>query len=243
MKKFFAMLLVLALTLSMAACSAEEATEKTELDPTTESTEITTTEAPTEEEPTEEPSTEGGIGFSGALGKTEGTVYENDMLGIGCELSSDWYLYNEAELATLIGLTADRINDEDISKIIEASGTAFLFYAMNNADSSTINIVLENTAAYGGALTEEDYIQAAMPALNNALPAAGFENLTVTSGTTQFAGEEHACIYVEAELAGMKVYEILVPIVLDGSVASVTICTFNENTCADLIATFYALAK
>ena len=242
MKKFLAILLALTIMLSMVACGAEEAAEKVELESTTEPTELKTEESTTEV-PTEEDTAEAQIGFSGALGKTEGTVYENSMLGFGCNLSSDWYIYSEAELATLVGLTANTISDEDIREIIQNSGTAFLFYAMNNADSSTINIVLENTAAYGDALTEEDYIKAAMSALNNALPAAGFENLSITSGTTQFASEESPCIFVEAEITGMKVYEILIPIVLDGSVASVTICTFNENTCEDLIASFYILAK
>ena len=269
MKKLLALFLVLTLVLSLAACGAEQDEDKKnesvseeptgaqdiapseddeEIQPSaeTESTEVTeeSTEEPTEEvteEATEEATSDGGI-LSGILGKNEGNRYENSFLGIGCELDADWTVYDEEQIAELIGLTADMMDDESISELIENSGVAYLFMAVT-AEGDSVNIILENSGTYGVSASVDSYISASMETLDDALAAAGYDTIHCSTEKVDFAGEERTAIVIEAELYGMKLYEMLVPLVYEDCVAVVTIATLNENNCEALLAEFYALAQ
>ncbi|MEN6470080.1 MAG: hypothetical protein ABFC62_01300 [Clostridiaceae bacterium] len=50
------------------------------------------------------------------MGSANGGVYTNDFLKIGCKLDENWTFYGDDQLAQLSGITADAIQDKDISK-------------------------------------------------------------------------------------------------------------------------------
>lgn len=270
MKRILALSLILALLVSVTACGSSEPTEAT-TEPTTETTtaaptETTTaaptetTEAPTEpttEAPTEtttaaptettETPTEGEdtpeLSVEGVLGTQDGYRYENSSLGISCDLDENWYIFSEAELAALVGLTADAINDEAISNLLENSGAAYLFYAQQLDPSSTksINIVLENTGLMGMLLTEDSYIDLSMTNLKAALEASGITELVIEKAKVQFAGEEHSSISITGKIGDQAIYEQVIPLVFKDRVACITIATFGTDARADVIATFSPL--
>lgn len=269
MKKLLALSLILALLVSVTACGDSEPTEAT-TEPTTETTtaaptETTTaaptetTEAPTEtttaaptettEAPTEttETPTEGEdapeLSVEGVLGTQNGYRYENSSLGISCDLDENWYIFSEAELATLVGLTADTINDEAISNLLENSGAAYLFYAQQIDPSSTknINIVLENTGLMGMLLTEDSYIDLSMTNLKTALEASGITELVIEKVKVQFAGEEHSSISISGKIGDQALYEQVIPLVFKDRVACITIATFGTDGRADVMASFSPL--
>lgn len=247
MKKLFAVLLAVVMLLSLVACGQdenEETTASTTTEATTEEPTETTTEEPTETEPTETEPTETESTAIEAentmLGAVDGAVYENSYLGIGCDLGANWYIYNETELAAVAGITEDMLSDEGILNSLETSGVAFLFYAMQNDGMATVNINMEKTVL-AGLLTADTYIDASLETVETALTSAGMENLVVEKGSISFAGEERPCIVIEGVASGIGIYEIVVPIVYDSYVACITAATYNSNSCADVLAGFYAL--
>lgn len=241
MRKFLILFLLLSMLLTLVACGETTTTTTTASEAeVTELTEVISTEEaadPTETAPAEE-----GENPTGVFGTINGNVYENEYLGLGCDLDDDWYIYKESELASLLGLTADALSDSNLSDLIEQSGTAFLFYAIKQ-DGTSANITIENKNMYSAFLTDETYVELVIPTLENALPAAGFENMTLTAGKIEFLGEEKPCVYIEAEISGTPIYEILVPIIKGDYIATATVCTLTANNCAEILSEFYLIAK
>ena len=62
------------------------------------------------------------------LGTINGGVYENSYLGVGISLDDSWSIYDEEQLAQLIGWTADQYDDEKYAEQIE---NADLFYDLD----------------------------------------------------------------------------------------------------------------
>ncbi len=178
--------------------------------------------------------------LEGIFGDHNGNAYQNTFLGIACELGSEWSVFDEAQIASLMGIATDLISDEEISKAVEQSASATVFMA-TRSDGSTIGITVENAATYGSGLTESTFVDAAVPILESALATAGYENLQISSMKVDFAGVERTAILIEAEFYGFHVYEMMVPMIYEGCIAAVTVATMNENQCLDLLEVFSAL--
>ncbi len=258
MQKFIALLLVLCLMLTMlVACGKEDVdpttetptestTEPTTEEPTTEepTTEEPTTEEPTTEEPTtEEPTTEEPTTEEiSLLGTLNGNVYENPVAGFGCSLDESWHIYNEAEMATIMGLATNMYNDESIKAAIENSGTAMVFYAMQNAGMPNININVEDMGAAASLVTIDQYVDAILITLEQSLGSAGLTNVTTEKVTVNFAGEEVPAIAVVAEMIGVQIHELLVPMIRDTYMFNTAICCATAEECLDTLSLFYPVA-
>ena len=114
MKRIFAILLVLLLVAAMTACVAPTPTTtpgKTEPGTTTTPTTVPpttvppTTAAPEKEEP--------------FIGETVNNVYTNGFLGITCQLDAQWTVFNKEQLAQLMGLTSDLMNNDAVENAME----------------------------------------------------------------------------------------------------------------------------
>lgn len=253
MKKILAILLVLSMLFCMVACGdAHEEDEKDEgaeqtfksddpadLSPESETEELTT-EASTEE--SAEDATESGGLLQGIVGNYNGNYYENEFLGISCELSSEWVVKSEEEIAQLFGMTRDLLDDSAISEMIETSGSACVYMA-SNANGESVNIILENTASYGFVLDAEAYIEAAWSTMESALISAGYENLKLEKVSVEFAGEKRFAIAIDADFYGVKIYEVIVPLVYDTCIAAITVATANNNNCDAILACFEAITN
>lgn len=110
------------------------------------------------------------ISFSNAeesitLGTVNGSVYENEYLGIGCRLDG-WYIYNIEDLAnhnsltTGVSLSAEELSSDLHSKIMEY-GTITLFGAIVPGSSATISITItynEGIEASANAYGMENFV-------------------------------------------------------------------------------------
>ena len=252
MKKLFVLFLVLSLIFSILAGCGKEAPEPTTeaptSEPTTESptteaptTEAPTTEAPTTEAPTtEEPTTED-TDEPGLLGNLNGNTYENPLAGFGCTLDDTWYIYNDAEMAAIMGITTNMFTDENIKSAIDASGTAMIFYAAQNMSMPNLNITVENLGAAASLFTADQYVDAVLQNMEPTLSSAGFTNITLEKITVTFAGEEIPAVTVAAEVAGMQVHELLIPVIRGDYIFNTTICSSTADECMAVLPHFYAV--
>ncbi len=251
MKNFFALLLILSLMLTMlVGCSKENTDPTTEApaDTTTEATtEEPTTEEPTTEEPTtEEPTTEEPTETAdeiGLLGTVSGNVYENLMAGFGCTLDDNWYIYNNAEMAALMGIATNMYTDENIKAAVEDSGTAMVFYAAKNMSMPNVNVTIENVGTAFSFMTIDQYVEALLLTLEQSLGSAGFTNITTEKVTVTFAGEEVPAVTVAAEVGGVQIHELLVPVIRDTYMFNTTICCATAEECLDVLSLFYAVGS
>ena len=217
MKKLIAILLVLLMLTAMTACVAPNPSTtpgKTEPGTTTTPTTVPpttvppTTAAPEKEEP--------------FIGETVNNVYTNGFLGITCQLDAQWTVFNKEQLAQLMGLTSDLMNNDAVENAME-NGT----------------VVMERLSLANGILMDEkSYINVSKSQLAPALESMGMENVTVETAKIRFAGEERYGLRIHGTIQGVDFDEALVCIKNGNYIASVTVGTVGENKTDDLLAMF-----
>lgn len=245
LKRIAALLLAVALLCGLAACGGEAQPEATEVETTAatepSTTEPETTEPETTEAPTEtEPETTENEALSGLdLGTVDGNTYTNETLGLRCELDANWYVYTEAELASLMGVVADTLSDTDIGDAVENNQGVTVFFAMDTATYGNLNIAVSKNSMYS--LSEENFIALMVPQMKPLLEQSGFENVTCTEAEFEFAGQNHTGIDITATVQGMTVYERQVYLTVDSCMYVVTVTAYEENGAQPMLDTFTAL--
>ena len=245
LKRMAALLLTVALLCGLAACGGETQPEATEVETTAatepSTTEPETTEPETTEAPTEtEPETTENEALSGLdLGTIDGNTYTNETLGLRCELDANWYVYTEAELASLMGVVADTLSDTDIGDAVENNQGVTVFFAMDTATYGNLNIAVSKNSMYS--LSEENFVALMVPQMKPLLEQSGFENVTCTEAEFEFAGQTHTGIDITATVQGMTVYERQVYLMADSCMYVVTATAYEENGAQPMLDTFTAL--
>lgn len=233
LKKWLALVLVLAMLSALVACGGEA-----EKNPTTEPT----TEAPTTVEPTDE--TPVSEAKKVVRGENNGNTYTNSALDYTVTLGSEWTVADEAGLAELAGVTAGAINNETAQEMIENGQTVFDFYASKDDGLSTINVTLtKNSEDYLASLDEETLLSMTMSQNQSILEASGFENLNMEIVPITFAGEDHKCIALTATYSGLPIYEYMLMFATEPCIYTVTACSFNEDVAADYLAFFTKIGE
>ena len=245
LKRMAALLLTVALLCGLAACGGETQPEATEVETTAatepSTTEPETTEPETTEAPTEtEPETTENEALSGLdLGTIDGNTYTNETLGLRCELDANWYVYTEAELASLMGVVADSFSDTVIGDAVENSQSVTVFFAMDTTTYGNINITVSKNDL--SSLSEENFIALMVPQMKPLLEQSGFENVTCTEAEFEFVGQTHTGIDITATVQGMTVYERQVYLMADSCMYVVTATAYEENGAQPMLDTFTAL--
>ena len=248
MKKILALLLALCMLFALSACGSKEV--KGSVSPAEEERETNAAEsaaaqepeaAETEPEPAEaEAPEETAEEESPELGIVSGGRYENEFLGIGCELDDNWVYANEEQLASLIGITADAVGG-DFGEQMLKSDLFYDMYAESGTNAATINIVIQKLDLMSSMASEEAVIDASIKTMETQLAAAGFSDLKIGKNTLSFVGEEHLGVTVSAMVQGVQLYEQQVYIKKGGYIASITFGTYVTDRTADLAELFFAL--
>jgi hypothetical protein len=166
-------------------------------------------------------------------------VYTNGFLGITCQLDAQWTVFNKEQLAQLMGLTSDLMNNDAVENALENGTVVMAFYAQSLDGTLNMNIALERLSLVNGILMdEESYINVSKSQLAPALESMGMENVTVETAKIQFAGEERHGLRIHATIQGIDFDEALVCIKNGNYIASVTVGTVGENKTDDLLAMF-----
>ena len=212
MKKLFALLLALATVLSLAACGNDNqnATEPLETFLL-----IDVTGDPFAETTGEE--------F--LAGSSVENTYKNEFIGIQCSLNLEWTLTSDAELRTLNQSNAAVIYD---------------MMANHSNNTDTVSVVVEKLSAANGQITEEEYFAAAKEPTKSALTSLGITVQSADIIKLQFAGQERTALAISGDYLGYSVYEYLVAIKCGDYIACVTVCTWDNNTCENILSQFQA---
>lgn len=171
-------------------------------------------------------------------------TYENDFIGIGCKLDSDWEVFSTEQIAQLNGLMASQMTDEALAKQLEDSGVLQPFYAQKEEGLVTMNIALENLGVlYGSTMDEQQYAEQAVKQVAPTLESLGLgmTNIKTEIGKLTFAGKEHVAIFVSANIQGFSFYETMVCIKTGRYIANITAGSYFTDTTKDSLALFYGL--
>lgn len=229
MKKLFVLLLTLVVVMTFAACGGEEdirGEQKVEGSSSAENeSDIVSDDVSSGEE------------FS--FGDVNGLTYENKFIGLGCTLDSEWTFYTDEQIKELNNIALDAMGEE-IEEIIKNSDVVYDMCTSRYNGLDGINVNLEKVNPVQLALVDlEENFQKSAPTLVTGLENMGFSNVTYETGTVTIEGQEFACLNIEADIQGTKVYETFFAVKCNGYLANITIGTTNENTIDDIIEKFY----
>ncbi len=174
------------------------------------------------------------------LGTISENKYENDFIGIGCELGSEWTFSTEDEILEMNNLVADTI-DEDIAKAIEEADILYDMMATYEDDMSNINVNVENigTANFKKYDVSEIYDNQE-ESLITGLESIGAENITVEASPVTIDGKEFDGLYVVSEIYGMTMYQQSFAKKCGGKyLANYTITTFEDDFTDEVVDRFY----
>lgn len=251
MKKITALILLAAMLLSLAACGNQSAGGA---EPTSapETADVPASEPPEETAPQPD---ETGTETPDQAGEPEETpepilgvysadtnTYENELIGLGCQLDDDWRVYDADEIAALNGLMVDMMTDKAISEMLESSGYVQAFYAQLGDDPVTVNITVENLGLlYGALLDEREYVELTVDQLPDVLESIGMTDINTEITSTTFLGSEHTAVNVTGQLQGTDFYETLVCVKVDRYMACVTAASYLADVTGDVLSMFYSL--
>ncbi len=232
--KIISAIITLCLILSLAACGSEDISGNVVAPGTKTDTSGTIDKAPVPTEDTYE------------IGSTDGGIYTNDFVGIGCKLDENWTFYNEKQLAELNGVLVDALDDKDLAeeytKSMESGKTVYDMCAGSKDGLALINIVIENLGVmYGATLDESGYIDLSMDTLKKTLDSAGMLNTTIAKISVDCAGAARSGFEVYGEKDGISVYEKAICIKTGNYMAIITVCSYTKDITDDLASLFYSL--
>lgn len=180
------------------------------------------------------------------FGTVNGTTYENEMLGYGVELPSDWKFSDEETIAELNQFGEDFL-PEEMAEQIKGMGIIIDMSAANSLDTQNINVQFHNIPiSYGEGLanmiTPEVLINLLMLDLGTTLETAGYVDPTVEKTEYTISGDQIAGVKVTGKVLGLDVYQdMLVIKANDQYIAMITITSFGEDNGDEIISRFYRL--
>lgn len=237
LKKWGALLLAGALLLTMSACSGSDgksvrgsvtSVETTAPETTAPETTVPETTAPETTEP------------AFAVGSSSGNRYENTFLGIGCALDENWTFLSDEQIRENNAAAADMMADEYQEQVQDAD-VVYDMMANHQNEVDTLSLNMEKLSGAAKLVTEEQYAQLSLEGLEGSLSSMGIENIQTSVEQISFAGGTHACIRLEGEYSGVKVYESLVCFKRGGYMALACACTWMEDGTQAILDSFYAL--
>ena len=229
MKKLLALLLVLVMVFSFAACGRDSDSpdeddirgEQIENNDLKDKTSSVSSEAE----------------FS--LGATTGLTYESKFIGIGCKLDSDWSFYSDEQIKELNSVTTE-VAGEEYAEMMKNATVVYDMFAAQSDQLANVNVVLEK--ADKNTLKDLDVAEnfnKTIPTLKETFENMGYTGLTYEVGTVTIDGKEFTCLNTSAEISGTKMVQKAIGIKCNGYLATVTVTAFGENDANDIINKFY----
>jgi len=175
-----------------------------------------------------------------SLGSTSGNRWENQFIGIGCELDENWTFMTDEEIRQQNQVSSDLVGDE-YKEAMESANVIYDMMATHANQTDTVSVTMEKLSGAALLITEELYIEASKESLEGAIGSMGVENIQTSVEEADFAGESHYSILLEGEYSGVKIYEKLAVVKCNGYMACITVATWVENRTEEILDSFYGL--
>ncbi len=247
-KRLLALILTLVICLSFAACETdsrndddddddEDESSSTVLEIEDESDVITTTSTPTTTTSSNITSVKPKpVPKTLYLGTLSSNKWESNYYGIGFKLLSGWSFYTKDQIATVNGVTTDKLT-KPVSEIMSGKSLVYDVVAFDSI-GSTVTIIYEKVDS---SMTISKYINIAVPDVKTVLANSGATNVNVASSTCRFAGSQTPCINTTCTMNGVDVYQTQAYFKVDNYMCIITCSSSNESTKTALVNSFYSL--
>lgn len=189
MKQTLTILLALCLMLALAACGENGQTT----DSSTKAPETTQGSAP---ETT-------GAGTTEIRGKVESDAYVNEYLNLRVERPQSWTFYSEDQIAEMNSYTTEMFEETDIADIVKQAGQA-TDMMMADADSNSVNLILQPSQASLEKLSDEQIFQLSEMTVKTQLNSVGWTLDKYEALTMQVGGVERSVLHMAVTANGVS---------------------------------------
>ena len=225
MKKLLSIAMVLTLVFALASCGLTNV--RGEIKDT--SSQITSSQEPSTTENDFE------------LGSVSGKVYENKYIGIGTELSGDFYFYTDEEIKQINNISYE-LAGEDYQELMKDANIVYDMYAQTPDFLSSVNVVMEKfNPLEMAAVNLKLSLESSIPTITSSYENLGYKNVQAEVATVEFAGKTRDVLNVTAELNGLTFYLCTVNMKAPSHVVNVTVGAFDKNAVDNIIKNFYAV--
>lgn len=177
------------------------------------------------------------------LGTINGGVYENSYLGVGISLDDSWSIYDQEQLAQLVGWTAEQYDDEKYAEQIKNADIFYDLFASADNGLVSINVIIQNLGLlYGTVMDEDKLVDMTLEQMNEQLQSAGFSDISAEKVTVNFAGAECAGIKASSIYQDTDYFTQQVFIKHGKYMAIFTVSSFFEDITGDILSQFYGIA-
>lgn len=164
-------------------------------------------------------------------------TYTNTSLGITLTLPDGWRFYSTSEIASVMNITKEILEDPDILDSTDIS-TFMDFMAVDAKETNNINMSIENLATTGNQnLSAEELLAMLQEQVQQQLPSAQYtfsQSTTVTLGNGQFLKTEAQCTY-----SGIRMSQYIYIRKLGNHAVAITATLIDDSlTSADIEAMF-----
>ncbi|MBQ3231160.1 MAG: hypothetical protein IJB49_09125 [Clostridia bacterium] len=226
MKKILSLVLVTLFILSFTACGGDEDVRGT----------ISTVSGASE---TAESSKADENNNEFAMGTTNGSVYENSYIGIGCRLDSDWTFYTDEQIKELNQITADK-GGEEFAEIMENADIVYdMFVQKTNGDNMNVNLEKVNAITLAALDMSTFYNEEMKKTLKQSLESVGCTNVEMEDTEVVIDGKKFVAVKITSEMSGVKMYQTNFAIKCSKHIASICITTMNGDSASSIIEKFY----
>ena len=256
MKKLCMITLALCLLLSLAACSTEgkapDAKDTTAAAQTTAQTPSATdapeTDAPETDAPVPvittaapAPDTTAAPQIGLNHGVIEGNAYLNETLNLRIACPEGFSFYTEEELAAQNSLTADLLEQTDISDLVKQNGQ-LIDMCMSTASGSSANLVISPNNGSLKSVTDEQLISMMKDMLVEQYEKVGMHVVESEVKTMQLFGSDKPVLVLDIEVndTPIRMYQFFDREASDDYYATNTITLFDEELDAQSIMDGYS---
>lgn len=176
------------------------------------------------------------------VGKVSGQVYENEFIGIGCELSSEWTYLTKEEIAEINGIAYD-MYDEEQQELIQDAEIVYDMQAMHFDGTTNINVNLEKVDSRQLKFLDlSSNLKKSAPTLEDTYESLGGTNYTYEVSSATIDGEEIPCLNTQVDLYGTTLYQCIMQIKCSGGyLAAVTVTASDAELVDEVLSCLYML--
>lgn len=174
-------------------------------------------------------------------GKTDGMVYENTFLGVGCELPSGWTFFTGEQIAELNKTVAESV-DQQFAEDLEKTDIIYDMSAYSGDGSATISVSFEKrTEKKIKELDLDTYCKNTIKAFRDSYEQQGFSSSEGTVITEKLGDKEFKGINVWVSSGAQKVFTKSIFIKKGKYIACISANAKSQDTADNLIKEFYFL--
>ena len=228
MKKIFAILLVVSMLFTLAACGSNKENNSGLLG---------NNGGSNKENNSGLLGNNGGSAVISRMTLTRGTiigdVYTNASMGITFTKGDSWEYYSDAQLSELMGTTTEMMG-LDYEQLLKNTGSIYDMMVVDNNTGSNVLVMVEDLQASGsGGMSESAYLDN----LQNMLQSTGIDYSFGGRTQTSICGKTYYSLNANSNQYGMDMEQVYYVRIVDDYVIGIVI-TLVETPVSDILAMF-----